>query len=158
MKLKLFPLMLLGVAVPSVAQTAAVSGTVVDAGTGAPVSGATISIQDQGITVTTGPAGDFRISTALPGETLLTIAAPGYAGGATQLRLYNDQTVSAGNVILVADDDEFVTFNEDNNNELLFDESLLEDEEGNGQTVTALSGASDNIYYKFTRYGYSPLY
>lgn len=158
MKLKLFPLMLLGVAVPSVAQTAAVSGTVVDAGTGAPVSGATISIQDQGITVTTGPAGDFRISTALPGEALLTIAAPGYAGGATHLRLYNDQTVSAGNVILVADDDEFVTFNEDNNNELLFDESLLEDEEGNGQTVTALSGASDNIYYKFTRYGYSPLY
>lgn len=59
MKLKLFPLMLLGAAVPSVAQTAAVSGTVVDAGTGAPVSGATISIQDQGITVTTGPRRGF---------------------------------------------------------------------------------------------------
>lgn len=159
MKLKLFPLMLLGAAVPSVAQTAAVSGTVVDAGTGAPVSGATISIQDQGITVTTGPAGDFRISTALPGEAILTVAAPGYAAGATQLRLYNDQSVNAGNVILVSDDDnEFVVLNEDNNNELLFDESMLEDEEGNGQNVTALTGASDNIYYKFTRYGYSPLY
>lgn len=159
MKLKLFPLMLLGAAVPSVAQTAAVSGTVVDAGTGAPVSGATISIQDQGITVTTGPAGDFRISTALPGETVLTVSAPGYAAGATQLRLYNDQSVNAGNVILVSDDDnEFVVFTEDNNNELLFDESMLEDEEGNGQNVTALTGASDNIYYKFTRYGYSPLY
>lgn len=159
MKLKLFPLMLLGAAVPSVAQTAAVSGTVVDAGTGAPVSGATISIQDQGITVTTGPAGDFRISTALPGEAVLTVSAPGYAAGATQLRLYNDQSVNAGNVILVSDDDnEFVVFTEDNNNELLFDESMLEDEEGNGQNVTALTGASDNIYYKFTRYGYSPLY
>lgn len=159
MKLKLFPLMLLGAAVPSVAQTAAVSGTVVDAGTGAPVSGATISIQDQGITVTTGPAGDFRISTALPGEAVLTVSAPGYAAGATQLRLYNDQSINAGNVILVSDDDnEFVVFTEDNNNELLFDESMLEDEEGNGQNVTALTGASDNIYYKFTRYGYSPLY
>lgn len=159
MKLKLFPLMLLGAAVPSVAQTAAVSGTVVDAGTGAPVSGATISIQDQGITVTTGPAGDFRISTALPGEAVLTVSAPGYAAGATQLRLYNDQSVNAGNVILVSDDDnEFVVFTEYNNNELLFDESMLEDEEGNGQNVTALTGASDNIYYKFTRYGYSPLY
>ena len=159
MKLKLFPLMLLGAAVPSVAQTAAVSGTVVDAGTGAPVSGATISIQDQGITVTTGPAGDFRISTALPGEAVLTVSAPGYAAGATQLRLYNDQSVNAGNVILVSDDDnEFVVLTEDNNNELLFDESMLEDEEGNGQNVTALTGASDNIYYKFTRYGYSPLY
>lgn len=159
MKFKLFLLMLLAAAVPSVAQTAAVSGTVVDAGTGSPVPGATISIQDQGITVTTGPAGDFRISTARPGEAVLTVSAPGYAGGATQLKLYNDQTVSAGNVILVADDDnEFVSFKDDNNEELLFDESMLEDEEGNGQAVTALTGASDNIYYKFTRYGYSPLY
>lgn len=159
MKFKLFLLMLLAAAFPSVAQTAAVSGTVVDASTGAPVPGATISIQEQGITVTTGPAGDFRISTARPGETVLTVSAPGYAGGATQLRLYNDQNVNAGNVVLVSDDDnEFVVFNEDNNNELLFDESMLEDEEGNGQAVTALTGASDNIYYKFTRYGYSPLY
>ncbi len=159
MKFKLFILMLLAAAFPSVAQTAAVSGTVIDASTGSPVSGATISIQEQGITVTTGPAGDFRISTALPGEAVLTVSAPGYAGGATQIRLYNDQSVNAGNVILIADDDnDFIEFNEDNNNELLFDESMLEDEEGNSQAVTALTGASDNIYYKFTRYGYSPLY
>ncbi len=159
MKFKLFILMLLAAAFPSVAQTAAVSGTVVDASTGSPVPGATISIQEQGITVTTGPAGDFRISTARPGEAVLTVSAPGYAGGAAQLRLYNDQNVNAGNVVLVSDDDnEFVIFNDDNNEEMLFDESMLEDEEGNGQAVTALTGASDNIYYKFTRYGYSPLY
>lgn len=151
--------MLLAAAFPSVAQTAAVSGTVIDASTGSPVSGATISIQEQGITVTTGPAGDFRISTALPGEAVLTVSAPGYAGGATQILLYNDQSVNAGNVILISDDDnDFIEFHEDNNNELLFDESMLEDEEGNSQAVTALTGASDNIYYKFTRYGYSPLY
>jgi hypothetical protein len=159
MKFKLFLLMLLSAAIPALAQTAAVQGVVVDAGSGAPVSGATISIQDQGITVTTGPGGDFRISTARPGEALLSISAPGYSDGATQLRLYNDQLVNAGNVILVMEDDsDFVVFNEENNNELLFDESMLEDEEGNSQSVTALSGASDNIYYKFTRYGYSPLY
>jgi hypothetical protein len=159
MKFKLFLLMLLSASIPAVAQTAAVTGVVVDAGTGAPISGATISIQDQGITVTTGPGGDFRISTARPGEAVLTVSAPGYSNGATQVRLYNDQNVSAGNVIIVAEDDnEFTTFNEENNNEILVDESMLEDEEGNSQTVTALSGASDNIYYKFTRYGYSPLY
>jgi len=159
MKFKLFLLMLLSAAIPSAAQTAAVSGVVVDASTGSPVPGATVSIQDQGITVTAGPGGDFRISTARPGEAILSISAPGYAGGATQLRLYNDQTVNAGNVILMTEDDnELVIFNEDNGNELLFDESMLEDEEGNSQSVSALSGASDNIYYKFTRYGYSPLY
>lgn len=159
MKFKLFLMMLLAAALPSVAQTAAVSGTVIDAGTGSPVAGAVISIPDQGITVTTGPAGDFSISTARPGEAVLTIIAPGYSDGATQVRLYNDQTVNTGNVILMAEDDnEFVVFAQDSNEELLFDESLLEDEEGNGQNVTALTGASDNIYYKFTRYGYSPLY
>ena len=159
MKFKLFLLTALSSAVPAMAQTAAVSGTVVDATTGAPLPGATISIRNQGITVTTGPAGDFRISTALPGEAMLMIEAPGYAGSGSQIKLYNDQTVDAGKVLMVSDDDnDFVLFTTDNNNEMLFDESMLEDEEGNGQTVTALSGASDNIYYKFTRYGYSPLY
>lgn len=159
MKFKLFLLMLLSAAIPAVAQTAAVQGVVVDASTGSPVSGATISIQNQGITVTTGPAGDFRISRALPGETILIIEAPGYTRGASQLHLYNDQTVAAGNVIIVAeDDDEFTAILEDNNNEHLFDSTMLEDEEGNAQAVTALTGANDNIYYKFTRYGYSPLY
>ena len=67
MKFKLFLLTALSSAVPALAQPAAVSGTVVDATTGAPLPGATISIRNQGITVTTGPAGDFRISTALPG-------------------------------------------------------------------------------------------
>lgn len=83
MKFKLFLLMLLTAAIPALAQTAAVTGVVVDADSGSPIPGATISIQDQGITVTTGPAGDFRISTARPGEALIVVEAPGYAPGAS---------------------------------------------------------------------------
>ena len=158
MKFKLFLLMLLTAAIPALAQTAAVTGVVVDADSGSPIPGATISIQDQGITVTTGPAGDFRISTARPGEALIVVEAPGYAPGASQVRLYNDQNVNAGNLIIVSDDSQFDSVNQDNVEEILFDESMLEDEEGNSQNVTALTGSSDNIYYKFTRYGYSPLY
>lgn len=159
MKFKLFLLMLLTAAIPSLAQTAAVQGVVVDANTGSPVSGATVTIQNQGITVTTGPAGDFRISTALPGETVIVYEAPGYNPSYGQIHLYNGQAVNAGNVLIFLEDDsDFAMVLEDNNNELLIDQSMLEDEEGNSQAVTALTGASDNIYYSFTRYGYSPLY
>lgn len=158
MKFKLFLLMLLTAAIPALAQTAVVSGVVVDADSGSPIPGATISIQDQGITVMTGPAGDFRISTARPGEAILSVEAPGYAPGASQVRLYNDQTVNVGNIIIISDDSAADNFNLDSQQESLFDESLLDDEDGNSQNVTALTGASDDIYYKFTRYGYSPLY
>jgi hypothetical protein len=139
------------------AQTAVVTGSVIDADTGSPVAGAVITIPDQGISVTSGPAGDFRISNARPGETVITIVAPGYDSSATQARLYNGQSIDTGALRLYTDfaDNQFVTENHDEN---LIDESMLEDEEGNQQTVGALTGANDDIYYKFSSYGYSPLY
>lgn len=159
MKVKLSLTMLLTAALPALAQTAGVTGVIVDASTGSPVQGATIAIPDQGIIAVTGPAGDFQISTALPGETVLSVNAPGYASGAAQVKLFNDQKVNAGNIIIVADDnDDFTVVEDENNDDILIDGSLLEDEEGNSQNVVALTGASDNIYYKFTRYGFQPLF
>lgn len=80
MRFKLFLSLLLSAVLSSTAQTAVVTGSVIDADTGSPVAGAVVTIQDQGISVTTGPAGDFRISNARPGEAVLTIVAPGYEG------------------------------------------------------------------------------
>ncbi len=157
MRSKLFLSLLASAALPAVAQTAVVTGSVIDADTGSPVPGAVVTIQDQGISVTTGPAGDFRISNARPGEAMLLISAPGYDGNAAQARLFNGQSIDTGALRLFADfaDNEFVV---DNQMEMLIDESMLEDEEGNQQSVGALTGASDDIYFKFSRYGYSPLY
>ena len=157
MRFKLFLSLLLSAVLSSTAQTAVVTGSVIDADTGSPVAGAVVTIQDQGISVTTGPAGDFRISNARPGEAVLTIVAPGYEGGASQARLYNGQSIDTGALRLFADfaDNEFIT---ENSEELLFDESMMEDEAGNSQAVGALTGSSDDIYFRFSRYGYSPLY
>lgn len=157
MRLKLFMSLLCSAAITTMAQTAVVTGSVIDADTGSPVPGAVVTIQDQGISVTTGPAGDFRISNARPGETVITVTAPGYDSNAAQALLYNGQSIDTGALRLFADfaDNEFVT---DNQAELLIDESMMEDEEGNQQSVGTLTGASDDIYYKFSRYGYSPLY
>ena len=142
---------------PAMAQTAVVTGSVIDADTGSPIPGAVITIQDQGISVTAGPAGDFRISNARPGEAVLIINAPGYDSSAAQTRLYNGQSVDAGALRLFTDfaDNEFVI---DNQTEQLIDESTMDDENDASQAVGALTGSNDDIYYKFTRYGYSPLY
>ncbi len=142
---------------PVMAQTAVVTGSVIDADTGSPIPGAVITIQDQGISVTAGPAGDFRISNARPGEAVLIINAPGYDSSAAQTRLYNGQSVDTGTLRLFTDfaDNEFVI---DNQTEQLIDQSMMDDENDASQAVGALTGSNDDIYYKFTRYGYSPLY
>lgn len=157
MRLKLFLMFAASCALGAMAQTAVVTGSVVDADTGAPIPGAVITIPDQGISVTAGPAGDFRISNARPGEVVLNILAAGFADGGKQVRLFNGQDINAGAIGLMTDDG-FYAYNEENTQDQLFDETMLEDEEGNQQSITALAGASDDIYYKFTRYGYSPLY
>ena len=65
MRLKLFLSLMTSAVLPVMAQTAVVTGSVIDADTGSPIPGAVITIQDQGISVTAGPAGDFRISNFL---------------------------------------------------------------------------------------------
>lgn len=157
MRLKLFLSLLLSAVLTTMAQTAVVTGSVIDADTGSPIAGAVITIPDQGISVTTGPAGDFRISNARPGEAVITISSPGYDNSATQVRLFNGQTINAGALRLFAEfaENEIV---EENQIENLIDESMLDDEAGGQQSVSALTGASDDIYYKFSRYGFSPLY
>ena len=52
MRLKLFLSLLLSAVLSTMAQTAVVTGSVVDADTGSPIPGAVVTIPDQGISVT----------------------------------------------------------------------------------------------------------
>ncbi len=156
MRLKLFLLLLLSVTIPSLAQTASVTGRVVDADTGNPVSGATVTLGDRGINVTTGIAGDFSISKTLPGAYVLIINANGYASGSRAVELYNNQTVDAGVIKLYNELSSGDYYEE--NQDMLFDESVLEDEEGNSQALSALTGASDDVYYSTASYNFGPMY
>ena len=79
MRIKLFLLLLLTAALPGLAQQAGISGTVIDATTGNPVAGAAVMLNDQGVVVITGPAGDFSISNVNPGSDVITVAAYGYS-------------------------------------------------------------------------------
>ncbi len=158
MRVKLFLTLLASVSVPMLAQQAAtVTGVITDADTGAPIPGAVVSIPSQGISVTTGPAGDYRISNSRPGEVMLQVTAPGYLDGAVQTLVYDGSNQGVDCVMIL--DDNTSAYLSEGANDLLFDESFIDDDfEGSGQSISALTGSSDDVYYKFTRYGYKPLY
>lgn len=151
MRIKLFLLLLLTAFLPLAAQEATVKGVVVDAATGKPVEGALVMINNQGTTVVTGPAGEFAFPSARPGSDVITIAAYGYNDfnqpvtltPSTDLGTMRISASEAGNL-----------YNEVRQ-ELTFDESVLEDEEGNAQSVAVLNSASDNIYSSATNYNFS---
>lgn len=154
MRLKLFLMLLLTAVLPGLAQTASVSGRVIDANSGAPVSGAIVTLMGQDKSVVTGLVGDFRIEKSLPGEVTLVVVASGYADGITTTQLFNGQNVSVQPIALVAGGEEYY----EDQQEMSFDENVLEDEEGTAQSVSALSGAGDNIYFNTANYRFSSMF
>jgi len=133
-----------------------VSGVVVDAYTGAPVSGATVMLRDQGLSATSGAAGDFRISRANPGTDAVMVIAYGYADAEQPVELFNGQSVDMGR-ILITDNDNLTDYYQ-TQDDMLFDENALEDEEAAGQSIGASIGASDDIYYNAANYDFSIMY
>lgn len=156
MKLKLFLLMLLACATQAIAQRAIVKGSVVDGDTGSPIAGATVTLPAQGITVTTSISGDFTISNASEGDVVIVAQANGYSDEAIEVTIYDGFTVEVGAIELI--NQNLVATYYAENEDILFDENALEDEEGAAQSITALTGASDDIYYSASNYNFQPMY
>lgn len=155
MRLKLFLFMLVAAILPSLAQKTGVTGRVVDGSTGSPVSGATVILDTQGITVTTDPSGEFRISTASPGKDELVVVAYGYSDLSVPVDIVNASVENLGNLRLKSNDmsTEFMEDSQD----MYYDESVLDEEEGNAQSIGALTGASDDVYYKAQSYDFNAM-
>ncbi len=156
MRFKLLLLLALIGAVPVLAQTASVTGTLVDDYTGAPLSGATVMLREQGLRATTGPSGKFIISNAKAGSDYLLAMAFGYNDAEVAVNLVNGKSVDLGFVKL-SDSDNLTDFYEEQQ-DMLFDEQALDDEESTAQSINALTGASDNIYYNASNYNFSNMY
>ena len=156
MRFKLLMLLTLIAVLPSLAQTAAVSGTLVDSYTGAPIAGATVMLREQGIRAVTGPTGKFTITNAKPSNEDVLLMAFGYNDGQQAIILQNGKTVDLGIVKLINADELTDFYDEQLDN--LFDEQALDDEEGTAQSINALTGASDNIYYNASNYNFSNMY
>lgn len=154
MRLKLFLFMLLSAMLPMTAQTAAIVGKVVSSATGSPVSGATVSLRDKGLSAQTNFNGDFRLE-APTGNEYLTIVRDGYTAMGIDVTVGSGKT-DLGVIKLSPVEDEEDYFGE--TSDMIIDDATFEDEEGASQNVAALNGANDNIYYSTASYNFSPMY
>ena len=155
MRLKLFLLMLLASTLAMTAQTSALTGVVVNGTSGAPVGGVTVEIN--GEKAVTGFNGDFNLKGLKAGPAYLLITAEGYEPVGLNVQV-NGSELNLGTVKMTPAADNAVDEYFGNNDDLMFDETALDDEEGVSQGVSSLTGSNDNIYYSTASYNFGPMY
>ncbi len=156
MRFKYLLLLMLFSVIPALAQTASVSGTVVDQYSGAPVAGATVMLREQGLRAVTGPSGKFVISKAQAGADHILAMAFGYADAEIPVELVDGKNTDLGFVKIASDNINADYYDEQQ--DMLFDEQALDDEESSAQSINALTGASDNIFHSASNYNFSVMY
>ena len=128
---------------------------VVDAKSGLPVAGATIMLDAQGNTVTTGPNGDFLISDAAAGSDEIIVLGYGYKDLSRKVQIFGNAVENLGTIKLEPSDFNATDEESQSFSDVILSESELEDEEGNSQSVATLTGASDNPFYQAASYDFS---
>lgn len=154
MRKRLFLLLCLATMLPAIgALAASVVGVVVNGNSGSPLSGATVYLRDGEARTTTNFNGQFRLD-AKDGEDYLVVMCEGYDSFGADIDV-SGLLVNMGEIRLSpAEQDDYYA----DITELTFDEAALEDEEGSTQSVSALTGANDNIFYNTASYNFSPMY
>jgi hypothetical protein len=155
MRLKLFLLACIAAVLPVFAQTSNLVGVVVNGSTGAPVNGASVTLRNSGVSANTNFSGDFSLNAKSGGTDLLIVVCDGYEAYSREV-LISGKQISLGQIRLNPEnvDDDYYGDTDD----LVYDESVLEDEEGNSQGIAALTGANDNLYYNTASYNFGPMY
>ncbi len=156
MRLRLYLMLLLATLVcGATASAATVVGVVVSSASGSPVSGATVMLRDGDATATTNFNGQFRLQCADNQDAYLLVMCDGYQTYGAELPI-GAGTVNTGEIRLAYVDDATTYFGDAE--DLIFDEAVLDDDEGSSQSVAALTGANDNIYYNTASYNFGPMY
>lgn len=146
-------MILLCLVAPTLADTG-LKGTVIDAQTGKAVSDANILLRDQAIFVVSGQDGVFTISNAAPGTDVLEIIASGYEDAYVDVTLTDGMTRNLGDIKMTPAG---FTASPLDSDDFLFDEEELLDDEGIGQSIGTIQGATDDIYYQAANYDFSTM-
>lgn len=155
MKIRLFLVLLVATLLPSLTSMAAtLTGVVVNGESGSPVNGATVLLRDLEAQATTNFNGQFRVEVPDNCDAILTVVCDGFLTYTTDVRVGRG-TLNVGELRITeeASNDDFGAIDE-----LVFDEAMLDDEEGASQSVAALTGANNNVFYNTASYNFSPMY
>jgi len=157
MKQRLFILLCLTALWPALATMAAtLTGVVVNGSNGSPLNGATVYVSGLDQQATTNFNGQFRLTVPDGTDDVLLVMCDGFESFSTDIVSANG-TVNTGEIRLVPVEDAGDAYLFDSE-DLIFDETVLDDDEGAQQSVSALTGASDNIYYSTASYNFGPMY
>ena len=154
MRLKLFLLVLLSACLPMIAQTATITGVVVNSTSGSPVGGAQVMLRSAGAQATTTFNGDFRLTDITPGADYLVVICDGYNSAGFDVT-FTAGTNDLGSIRLEPLDDAIDLYGDQE--DLMFDEAVLEDESESSQGIAALTGANDDIFYNTASYNFGPM-
>ncbi len=156
MRLRLFLLLLVAALWPALTSSAAtLVGVVVDGTSGSPVCGATVFLRDQNVQAVTDFNGHFRLVSPDNIDGTVIVDCAGYNTFVVDIPV-GSGTVNAGEIRLSNEEADNEMFG--NIEDLVFDEAALDDDEGSSQSVAALTGANDNIYYNTASYNFGPMY
>lgn len=145
-------LMTLLCVVSSATAATVLKGTVVDAQTGRPIPGANVLLRGQSQFAVTDVDGAFVFGDVVPGKDVLEIIATNYDDRELAVDVAEEKTRNVGEIKMTPADMTGAWMNQDN---LLFSEEDLSDDEGMSQGVGSIQGATDNIYYKTASYNFS---
>ncbi|MDE6207131.1 MAG: TonB-dependent receptor [Muribaculaceae bacterium] len=137
------------------AAASTVLGVVVNGNTGSPVSGASVLLRGQDSQVLTNFNGQFRIDAPDGSDDVLVVVCDGFESYAMDIRVAG-ATVNAGEIRLAPANVGLDYYGD--TQDIIFDETALENDEGTSQSVAALTGANDNIYYNTASYNFGPMY
>ena len=153
MRLKLFLMALLSAVLPVLAQTATLTGLVVDGNTGSPVGGAYVQLRTGGASATTSFNGDFTLEAA-PGNDYLVITCDGYESAGRDVQLTAGSNTVGTIRLTPTPAADYYGDTED----LIYDEDLLESDDDSQQSIAALTGSNDDIFYNTASYNFGPMY
>ena len=141
MRLKLFLIVLLAAVLPGLAQSAKIVGTVVNASTGAPIYGATVSLSKQG-NATTDANGNFVLRVTAGTSDRMLVAFNGYETYGVDITVAS-ATTEVGTIRLNPINYDAEMYGD--LNDIYADESAMDagdDDDSGRQNIVALTGAT----------------
>lgn len=151
MRLKLTLLLLIAAVMPSLAQTG-VKGRLVDGQSGRPIPNANILLTDQEIFVMSGADGSFQITNAQSGTDVLHVIAFGYDDLYYDVDIIRDMVRDLGDLPMEVSGYDTSLLDSEN---YIFDDEQINADDGAGQSVGTIQGATDDIFYQAASYRFS---
>ncbi|MDD2799106.1 MAG: TonB-dependent receptor [Bacteroidales bacterium] len=152
MKQKLWMLLLFLYSVTMVAQKAEISGIITDSESGEPISGVQITLKNQSSKAITDSNGKFLLKGLIAGKDELIVRPKANAPLTVKVSIKNEEKKQLGKI-----EYEFPKSANQEDDNYVFSETQIEEDNNTRQRISLLESESDDVYLKTARFSFSPM-